>query len=313
VSVKKEIKALTVRAPFKDLFEIDPDVLAATVASIKADGFDPERPIFVWRDGTELVVVEGHIRLEAARKAGLNEVSVVVRKFADEDAAFTFAVAMQRDRRNLTKLEIAEAIARFELAKAENTDRLTMSRSVTRDSQSGRVTGSTRDPVKEAVVRVAKEKGVSEGTAKRGLANVRAEAAAGQDTSPTKTQAKRNGSSTPRRKPKPKPKPVTPAVEEAFADSVAELRVSLRVADSDALALLRVLKRLNKTYGEDVTSRALPVASRLLGLAGSGDAVALYKKEVAPPTDAEVASGLREISSGLATALTPQPKGAKKQ
>jgi ParB-like chromosome segregation protein Spo0J len=176
MSVKKPVRELTVRAPFKDLFEIDPEVLEATVASIKRDGFDPERPIFAWRHGAELVVIDGHTRLAAAKKARLPEVPVVARKFANENEAFAFGIAAQRDRRNLTKEQIATAIARAELARAEPIDLATPARSMG-GSPKGRQGGggSMPDPVKQAVVDKAAKAGVGKRTAEKGLANARAE------------------------------------------------------------------------------------------------------------------------------------------
>jgi ParB-like chromosome segregation protein Spo0J len=175
MSTHKAIKELTVKSPFKDLFAIEPDVLAATLASIKEEGFDPERPIFAWKNGSELVVVDGHTRLEAARKARLKQVPVVVRKFTGEDEAFWFACVAQRDRRNLTKEQIATAIARAELAKAESMGSPTMASPLgSPKGVKGGARGGTKDPVKQAVVESAAKLGVQKRTAERGLANARA-------------------------------------------------------------------------------------------------------------------------------------------
>ena len=186
MSVKKRIADLTVRAPFKDLFPIDPDVLAATVASIKQDGFDPERPIFAWRDGKQLVVVDGHTRLQAAKRARVKEVPVVARRFAGEEQAFAFAVAAQRDRRNLTKLEIAEAIARAEVA-GTAFDFATPARSIKGGGGRGGARGSTKDPVRTAVVEKAAKVGVGTRTADKALANVRASNGTKPKAKPSKT------------------------------------------------------------------------------------------------------------------------------
>ena len=117
MAVKANPRDLVKVAPFKDLFPLDADVVDALVASMRARGYDADRPVVAWRpDGKAgpLVLVEGHMRVAAAIKARIDAIPVTVRAFRDEDAAFIFAVAEQRDRRNLTKLEIAEAIARAE-------------------------------------------------------------------------------------------------------------------------------------------------------------------------------------------------------
>jgi ParB-like chromosome segregation protein Spo0J len=182
MSVKLPIKQLETRAPFKDLFPIDAVVLAALVKSIKNEGFDPERAIFAWKVNGTPVVVEGHMRLEAARKARLSEVPVVVRKFADEDEAFQFAIASQRDRRNLSKEEIATAIARAELARP------------IAEPAIGPRGGKPKDPATDAVIAKAAKAGVGERTARQGLANARAErkapANAKPQPAPTMTELK---------------------------------------------------------------------------------------------------------------------------
>jgi ParB-like chromosome segregation protein Spo0J len=173
--MKIEIGRLTVREPFKSLFPVEPDVVKALTADMKANGFDAAQSVFAWKapDG-ELVLVDGHMRLQAAKAARLGEVHATVRRFANEDEAFDFAITMQRDRRNLPKLAIAEAIARAELARAHN-DIATPARSVGPRDARGRVRGSTKDPVRTAVVEKAATKGVGTRTADQALANVRAE------------------------------------------------------------------------------------------------------------------------------------------
>jgi hypothetical protein len=63
MSLIVERDMLTMRSPFKDLFPIDKDVLAAITESIK-ERFDSERPIIAWKvSDRELVVIDGHTRL----------------------------------------------------------------------------------------------------------------------------------------------------------------------------------------------------------------------------------------------------------
>lgn len=103
---------LTTRSPFKDLFPIDKDVLTAITESV-TDRFDSERPIIAWKkNDRELIVVDGHTRLEAARKARLKQVPVVLRKFPDERTALEYAIAEQRNRRNMSPEEQARYVLR---------------------------------------------------------------------------------------------------------------------------------------------------------------------------------------------------------
>lgn len=166
---------LTLREPFKSLFPVEPDVVKELTADMKVNGFDAAQSIFAWKapDG-QLVVVDGHMRLQSAKAARLGEVHVTVRKFADEDEAFAFAIKLQRVRRNLSKLEIAEAITRAEAVKQPMiVQPIARSLGSPKGVKSG-ARGSTKDPVTSAVVEKAAKLGISERTAKQALANVRA-------------------------------------------------------------------------------------------------------------------------------------------
>jgi ParB-like chromosome segregation protein Spo0J len=112
MSLILERDKLTTRSPFRDLFPIDKDVLAAITESVR-ERFDSERPIVAWKkNDRELIVVDGHTRLEAARKARLKQVPVVLRKFPDERAALEYAIAEQRNRRNMSREEQAAYVLR---------------------------------------------------------------------------------------------------------------------------------------------------------------------------------------------------------
>jgi ParB-like chromosome segregation protein Spo0J len=173
--MRVEVARLTVREPFKSLFPVEPDVVEALTADMKANGFDAAQSIFVWKapDG-ELVMVDGHMRLLAAKAARLKEVHATIRRFADEDEAFAFAIKVQRVRRNLTKLQIAEAITRAETARASTVQPIARSR-IREGSGSRSLRGSTSDPITSAVIEKAAKKGISKRTAQQALANVRAE------------------------------------------------------------------------------------------------------------------------------------------
>ena len=98
---------LVVRAPFKDLFPIRPSVQESVETSMRRDGFDHSKPIVVWR--SENVVVDGHTRRLAAQSAGI-DVLISFHDFRDEDEALAYAIASQRDRRNLTDADISRLV-----------------------------------------------------------------------------------------------------------------------------------------------------------------------------------------------------------
>jgi ParB family chromosome partitioning protein len=74
---------------------------------MKADGYDQAFPIVAWNG----VVVDGHTRLRSARAAGLDRVPVVYRQFESESEALEYAIACQRNRRNLTDAELVRCVA----------------------------------------------------------------------------------------------------------------------------------------------------------------------------------------------------------
>lgn len=102
------IGRLTTRQPFSSLFPIDQAVLDAITEDMDAHGFDPSKPIDVW--GKTSVVIDGHTRLRAASSLGLREVPIYDHPFPDELAALTYALHIQRDRRNLGQAGIIAAI-----------------------------------------------------------------------------------------------------------------------------------------------------------------------------------------------------------
>jgi protein gp37 len=114
--MQTRIADIEVRAPFKDLFPVDPVTLAAISESIQQDGFDGSKPLDLW--GT--VLVDGHTRLRAAVACGLETVETFVHEFQDEDAALEYAIKNQRDRRNMTAGDILRCVAALDQRKTVN-------------------------------------------------------------------------------------------------------------------------------------------------------------------------------------------------
>jgi ParB family transcriptional regulator, chromosome partitioning protein len=94
------ISQLQTHARFQGLFPIDPEVLEAVQESMKGMGFDPSKPIDVWKNKN--IIVDGHTRYRAAKNVGLTEVCIFEHDFKDEEGAFQYAIANQRNRRNIT-------------------------------------------------------------------------------------------------------------------------------------------------------------------------------------------------------------------
>jgi protein gp37 len=117
------LEKVVVRKPFCDLFPIDPNVLSAIKEDMEAHGFDESKPIDIWRqretrtrggdviaDHSVYLAIDGHTRLEAARQAGIAEVPVFEHEFREEDEALAYAVANQRNRRNMNDGDILRCV-----------------------------------------------------------------------------------------------------------------------------------------------------------------------------------------------------------
>lgn len=116
------VSDLKVAELFSNLFPVDGHVLEAIVEHMAENGYDPSQPIVVW--GDRGIVIDGHTRLEAARQAGIEDVSVSLKDFVDEDAALEYAIHNQRDRRNMTDADIVRCIEALDKRKrqGERTD-----------------------------------------------------------------------------------------------------------------------------------------------------------------------------------------------
>ena len=102
--------------------DFDEEGLAELAASIRAQGI--VQPIVVAEDGDGgYVIVAGERRWRAARRAGLDEVPVVVRQVADDRELLEAALVENLQRSDLNPLEEAEAFRtlkeRFDLTQEE--------------------------------------------------------------------------------------------------------------------------------------------------------------------------------------------------
>ena len=100
---------LTTRQPFKKLFPIQEETLAAICQNMEVNGFDPVFPLVVWKE--ENVLVDGHTRFTAARTMNLEQVPVVYKSFEDEDDALLYSFHAQRNRRNMSDDDIVKCLA----------------------------------------------------------------------------------------------------------------------------------------------------------------------------------------------------------
>ena len=102
------ISEVKTSAPFNELFDIKEEVVEAIAENMQGYGFDAARPIVLWAD--KKIVIDGHTRLEAARRAGIVQIYCREFPFRDEDTALAYAIHNQRNRRNITEAELLRCI-----------------------------------------------------------------------------------------------------------------------------------------------------------------------------------------------------------
>ena len=93
---------------FQNLFPLDETVISKICESIKKDSYDKSQPIHVLKD--TMTLIDGHNRLEAAKRCGLKEIPVYFHRFENKQDAIEYALLLQLNRRNLNDAELFEAI-----------------------------------------------------------------------------------------------------------------------------------------------------------------------------------------------------------
>jgi len=111
VGIELYLDLLTKAEPFASLFSIKTEVFEAIKADMAVNGFDPSKPVNVWRkpDGTR-VLIDGYTRACAAEELGLLRVTAYEKTFATEAEALAYAIHTQKDRRNLSDAELLRLI-----------------------------------------------------------------------------------------------------------------------------------------------------------------------------------------------------------
>lgn len=101
---------------FKNVFQQETDKVTEISNDMKLNGFDKTRPIVVTETYT---IVDGHSRFMAAKKAGLEKVPVIIKKFDSHDATIEYEYKMQLNSRRLSDGEYLAAFIKLdELRKA---------------------------------------------------------------------------------------------------------------------------------------------------------------------------------------------------
>jgi len=225
------IELLKTAPPFRDLFPINEKVLDAIFWDMQKNGYDRSQPIVVW-ESHDSIVIDGHTRLRAARKAKIFEVPVMLKPFPDENAALEYAIKCQRNRRNLKDFEIMKCIEELDKRVPHTSAGAIRREIVPHGTISGKTSYETANLLGINHRKVERARKIIDDAPE----DVKAAVQSGQMS----INAAYN-----RTIEKPKITPLTKAEQEALADilKLAQARLSGRLYDELTKALTRILTR----------------------------------------------------------------------
>ncbi|MDD5698392.1 MAG: hypothetical protein PHH77_07220 [Victivallaceae bacterium] len=107
-------------SPFRDLFPVRKRILEDIIWDMRRNGYDNSQPLALWKDHGN-VVIDGHTRLTAARKANIYQIPIIFKAFSDEEEALKYAISCQKNRRNLSDSELVACVVELDkrMSKAE--------------------------------------------------------------------------------------------------------------------------------------------------------------------------------------------------
>lgn len=120
---KAPVESLSFDPEFKSLFDFNEERAASLAERMEREGFDASQPIHLAKileepaTAEKPIVIDGHHRAEAAKRAGIAEVPVYEHTFETRKQALAYALELQILRRNLTDGQKAKAVARLDQLK----------------------------------------------------------------------------------------------------------------------------------------------------------------------------------------------------
>lgn len=105
----EKTEALNTVSRFSELMPHDQRVVEQIAADMRLHGYDTAMPIVIWR-GHNNIVLDGHLRLAAAKEAGLAMVAVYENSFETVDEAIRYAIRMNICRNSFSIGEIDKAL-----------------------------------------------------------------------------------------------------------------------------------------------------------------------------------------------------------
>ncbi len=121
----KNPKEIERHETFSNLFPINPELLKKIEEDMKENEYDDSQPIILatWKRQEEPVCIDGYTRLQAAIRAGIEEVPVWTHELDTEDEAVDKAILLQRNRRNMTDAEIISCMKALDRRRGRGGDR----------------------------------------------------------------------------------------------------------------------------------------------------------------------------------------------
>jgi len=105
-----EITNIKINEEFSSIFPIKQELVDKIADSIIKNGYDKSQPLLIWEyEDEKFYLVDGHTRMKAAEKLGLETIPVIIMPFNTFKEARCYAVKRQVERRNLSQSELLEA------------------------------------------------------------------------------------------------------------------------------------------------------------------------------------------------------------
>ena len=107
------VTEIVTREPFCTAYELKDEVFDQINRDIRERGYDDNHPVIAWRVEGEIVLLDGHRRLEASKQNSLIKIPVRImpaEAFADDTEALLYIRQIQHLRRNLS---VSKAFAEF--------------------------------------------------------------------------------------------------------------------------------------------------------------------------------------------------------
>ena len=114
-----KIKDIVLIPEFEKMLAMDESVVATMTESMKAEGYKPGHEIHVWLHEGKYILIDGHTRKFVWESLGNKTIPCIVHHFEDMEAATTYAIKEQINRRNLGGQALLDAVANFNFEKGK--------------------------------------------------------------------------------------------------------------------------------------------------------------------------------------------------